>query len=200
MAKIKFTKSALREEEKKLQQLEGYLPTLKMKKKLLQFEILKATEQIDVLNNEREKKLQEIDEFSHLLTGKTVDVLKYAFVRHVYKRYENIAGIEIAKFEGVQFDKEEYMFFDTPPWMEGALFYIKKAVELHQNVLVEEEKKQKLLKELKEVSIRVNLFEKILIPKTCFNIKKIKIFLEDRDLEAFARAKVAKKKNKSKSI
>ena len=59
---------------------------------------------------------------------------------------------------------------------------------------VVKEKKQILEKELREVSIRVNLFEKILIPRTKSNIKKIKVFLGDQELASVAQAKVAKAK------
>jgi len=61
-------------------------------------------------------------------------------------------------------------------------------------VLIAEEKKQALEKELREVSIRVNLFEKILIPRAIDNIKKIKVFLGDQQLGAVSQAKVAKGK------
>ncbi|HEY5259666.1 MAG TPA: V-type ATP synthase subunit D, partial [Rhabdochlamydiaceae bacterium] len=49
-------------------------------------------------------------------------------------------------------------------------------------------------KELRDVSIRVNLFEKILIPRAQGNIRKIKIFLGDQQLAAVCQAKVAKQK------
>lgn len=48
--------------------------------------------------------------------------------------------------------------------------------------------------EFNEVSIRVNLFEKVLIPRTEDNIKKITIFLGDQQLAAVSQAKVAKAK------
>jgi V/A-type H+/Na+-transporting ATPase subunit D len=44
------------------------------------------------------------------------------------------------------------------------------------------------------VSIRLNLFEKVLIPRAQKNIKKIKIFLGDQELAAVCQAKVAKRK------
>ncbi len=56
------------------------------------------------------------------------------------------------------------------------------------------EKKRALQKELRDVSIRVNLFEKILIPRSQDNISKIRIFLGDQQLAAVAQAKVAKQK------
>lgn len=59
---------------------------------------------------------------------------------------------------------------------------------------IAEEKKRALEKELREVSIRVNLFEKVLIPRAMENIKKIRIFLGDQQLAGVAQAKVAKRK------
>jgi V/A-type H+-transporting ATPase subunit D len=57
------------------------------------------------------------------------------------------------------------------------------------------DKRKKLLeKEYKEVSIRLNLFEKVLIPKAKENIKKIKIYLGDQQLAAVCQSKMAKKK------
>ena len=61
-------------------------------------------------------------------------------------------------------------------------------------IKIAQEKKIALEKELREVSIRVNLFEKILIPRALKNIKKIKIFLGDQQLAAVSQAKVAKRK------
>ena len=62
------------------------------------------------------------------------------------------------------------------------------------------EKKRLLEQELREVSIRVNLFEKIMIPRTLQNIKKIKVFLGDQQLAAISQAKVAKRKILEKSV
>jgi len=45
-----------------------------------------------------------------------------------------------------------------------------------------------------DVAIRVNLFEKILIPRASKNIKKIKVFLGDQQLTAVSQAKAAKAK------
>ena len=71
---------------------------------------------------------------------------------------------------------------------------VKILVVAKKKIEVVEEKKKILEKELREVSIRVNLFEKILIPRTQGNIKKIKVFLGDQELASVAQAKVAKGK------
>ena len=54
------------------------------------------------------------------------------------------------------------------------------------------ERRKILEKELKDVTIKVNLFDKILIPRAEANIKKIKIALDDQQLAQIANAKKAK--------
>jgi V/A-type H+-transporting ATPase subunit D len=44
----------------------------------------------------------------------------------------------------------------------------------------------------------VNLFEKVMIPQAMENIKRIAVFLQDQQLAAVARAKVAKSKIEAK--
>jgi V/A-type H+-transporting ATPase subunit D len=92
------------------------------------------------------------------------------------------------------FREPDYALFDTPVWTERAVELVSEVVILREKISIAEEKKRALEKELREVSIRVNLFEKILIPRAQENIKKIRIFLGDQQLASVAQAKVAKKK------
>ena len=73
-------------------------------------------------------------------------------------------------------------------------------VVIREKIHVAEEKKHALEKDLRDVSIRVNLFEKVLIPSSEQNIKKIKVFLGDQALAAVAQAKVAKQKILAKRV
>ena len=195
MSDVKLTKTDLRQQQIKLTQLKEYLPTLRLKKSLLQVEVNLTKIKIDKLTSEKDNVKEEVLRFGSLLTEKSgIDPLDYVQVDHVIKHYENIAGVEIPIFERVVFPKEEYSLFDTPIWIDTAIEKMKKLVTLKENIFVEEEKKRALQKELNEVSIRVNLFEKVLIPRAESNIKKIKIFLGDQELAAVAQAKVAKTK------
>lgn len=194
MADIKFTKKSLRDQQQKLHQLKTYLPTLQLKKKLLQFEISQTNMIIDELFKKYQKSLYEVDLFSDLLNRSDSTVDTYAAIEHVMKSYENIAGIEVPIFKDVQFKRSSYTLFDTPLWQDAALSELRTLIKIKQHMNVEEEKRRSLMKELNEVSIRVNLFEKVLIPRTNKNIKKINIFLGDQELAAVAQAKIAKLK------
>jgi V/A-type H+-transporting ATPase subunit D len=107
---------------------------------------------------------------------------------------ENIAGVDIPIFKTINFENASYALFDTPLWFESAIARIEELVTVREKIRVVQEKKRALEKELRDVSIRVNLFEKILIPRAQESIKKIKIFLGDQQLAAVCQSKVAKKK------
>lgn len=194
MSQLKFTKKSMRDQQSKLSQLQTYLPTLQLKKKLLQFEIYNSYQVIEELYKQYQKVGEEVDQISLLFSQDEPLIQRFAKVQHVEKSYENIAGVEIPKFLGVRFLEENFSLFDTSIWVDHALEKLKEMISLKQSMNVEEEKRRALIKELNEVSIRVNLFEKVLIPRTQANIKKIAIFLGDQFLGAVAQAKVAKTK------
>jgi V/A-type H+/Na+-transporting ATPase subunit D len=191
---LKFTKKTLREEQRKLAQLETYLPTLQLKKKLLQFEVFNCHNVIEELFKKFQRSNNEIDKIASLFSHGEESVTSLVHIQHVEKIYENIAGVELPKFLGVIFSKDSYSLFDTPIWTDSALEIFREMIKVKQQMNVEEEKRRALSKELNEVSIRLNLFEKILIPRKKNNIKKIRIFLGDQELAAVAQAKMAKTK------
>jgi len=195
MAEVKLTKNELRDQQSRLGQLEKYLPTLQLKKAMLQAEVGEARQEIAALERQFETQYATVEAFSALLSEKiAVHPEQAVQVAEVNKRYENIAGVEVPYFEGVVFAPFHYDLFDTPPWLDGVVANLRTLKETREKVAVVEEKKEALERELREVSIRVNLFEKILIPRALKNIKKIKVFLGDQELAAVSQAKAAKSK------
>ncbi len=192
---VKLTKNELRTQQTRLSQFLRYLPTLELKKAMLQFEVSLVFLEIARLNEEFRAVRHRVENFSPFLLEKVAcDLLQNADVLHVKKHYENIAGVEIPLFDKVVFKEPEYFLFDTPVWTDRATELLREFVIAREKIGIAEEKLRALEKELREVSIRVNLFEKILIPRAQENMKKIRIFLGDQQLAAVAQAKVAKRK------
>ncbi len=192
---VKLTKNELRAQQTRLSQFQKYLPTLQLKKAMLQFEVTLVILEITRLMEEFEKVRQLVETFSPFLLEKVdIDVVRNADILHVKKHYENIAGVEIPLFDKVVFREPEYFLFDSPVWADRATEILREFVVAREKISIAEEKKRALEKELRDVSIRVNLFEKILIPRAQDNIKKIRVFLGDQQLAAVAQAKVAKRK------
>lgn len=195
MAEIKLTKNELRAQQNRLNQLNKYLPTLQLKKAMLQIEVNEARVEIVKCEEDFQRAHEEMQHYAPLLTEKiAINVRDGAKVSKVSKRYENIAGIEVPYFESIAFEDFSYSLFDTPPWVDSVIIGLRGLAESQVKIKIAEEKKAALEKELRMVSIRVNLFEKILIPRAQANIKKIKVFLGDQQLAAVSQAKVAKAK------
>lgn len=195
MAEVKLTKNELRFQQLRLNQLMKYLPTLKLKKALLQIEVNEARLEIAAAEKAFQESQSQVEGYSALMTEKlSINLTESAKVLKVHKRYENIAGTEVPYFDGIDFADFSYSLFDTPAWVDNVTKGLRSLAESQVRVRIAEEKAHALEKELREVSIRVNLFEKILIPRAQNNIKKIKVFLGDQQLAAVSQAKVAKAK------
>lgn len=192
---LKLTKTELRSQQTRLMQFRRYLPTLQLKKAMLQFEVMAADMEISRLSDELALSRKQVEAFSPFILEKvSVNLLENAEILHVKKRYENIAGVEIPIFDKVVFREPQYFLFDTPPWTDRSTELLRELISIREKITIAIEKKRALQKELRDVSIRVNLFEKILIPRAQGNISKIRIFLGDQQLAAVAQAKVAKQK------
>lgn len=195
MAEVKITKNELRNQQTKLQQLQKYLPTLQLKKALLQAEVTGARLEIFDLESQLDLQKRVVDEYAPLLASPLpFDLSFFCEVRQVKKRYENIAGAEVPFFEGCSFETVTYDLFETPIWLEAAIEGLRGICKTKAHIHVASEKLHVLEHELREVTIRVNLFEKILIPRSEKTIKKIRVFLGDQQLTAVSQAKVAKAK------
>ena len=195
MTEIKLTKNELRLQQNKLTQLQKYLPTLQLKKAMLQVEVGEARVEIEECENNYQSLHEYGEKYSPLLAENlTIDLQDSVKIIKINKRLENIAGVEVPYFEGIEFADFNYNLFETPSWVDPVIANLRQLTEAHVRLQIAEEKKRALEKELNEVSIRVNLFEKNLIPQAEKNIKKIKVFLSDQQLAAVSQAKAAKAK------
>lgn len=192
---IKFTKTELRGQQGRLSQLQKYLPTLQLKKMLLQTEVNMADQEIAELNVRFKESEHKVMGYCKLFSDKNAtDLFPAVKITEVQKRYENIAGVDIPLLEKIVFQDAGYYLFDAPVWIDSAILGLQGLITIREEIRVAEEKKEALERELRDVSIRVNLFEKVLIPRAQDNIKKIKIFLGDQQLAAVCQAKVSKRK------
>lgn len=195
MNAIKLTKHSLRAQESRMQQLKKYLPTLQLKKALLQIEANESFLQLEKLLEEYEKQYTEINKFSKLFSAPDIATLLASLqIDNSTITYDNIAGLEIPVLQELTFRVPDFPLFSTPFWWDSALQHLQLLFHLKNRYTIMLKKHSILKNELRNVSIRVNLFEKILIPKTHHTIKKIQVFLGDQQLTSIAQSKVAKAK------
>ena len=193
MPKLKFTKQELRFQQNRLQQLERYLPTLQLRKALLQAEVLNTQTQHAKESSECKDAWNALITSSPLLQS-SLHLEKACDVANIETTMENVAGCELPFFDSISFVPLEYDFYDTPVWLDTFVAELQTFISLQAKATITEKRITMLQDELKQVFIRVNLFEKILIPQCNNNIRSIKIFLGDLDLSAVSQAKMAKGK------
>lgn len=199
MEKLKFTQQELRQHQVRLQQLQRYLPTLQLRKALLQIEVVAARSAHELIKESRHQQWQKLVQSAPLLGldpfAPVADAIK---IENVLKTSENIAGVEVPLFSSIAFQPVDYSLYDSPPWLDAFIRKFREFRTLEVREAIAEEKYTVLARELRDVYIKVNLFEKILIPRCQRAITRTKIFLHDRQLAAIAQAKVAKTKILSK--
>lgn len=199
MAQVKFTKVELVDLRKKLKLFEKYLPTLQLKKTLLQIEVNKAKEQIWTLQEHYNKEKAVASSHSKLLTDIAIsDLIESLSIQNVEVKIDNIAGIDIPILQHVHFTEPKSPVLYQPLWVDDAINLFRELKTSYQKVLIAIKRKEILEHELRVISIRVNLFEKRLIPELVGDINRIKVFLGDQDLQAVAQAKVSKTKIQKK--
>ena len=194
MAKIKLTKNELRVQKDALKMYKRYLPTLTLKKQQLQAEIRIIEEKAQAVRNQKAELEKGFSSWIAVFSEQNAFPDDVITVSNIKKGVGNIAGVEIPIYEGADFTRKDYDFYSTPLWVDMAATHMEKAMSLDLEAEVLETQVSLLEKELLTTSQRVNLFEKVKIPETQENIKKISIYMADQQVSAVVRSKISKSK------
>ena len=194
MAKIKLTKNELKVQKDALKMYQRYLPTLTLKKQQLQSEIRIIEAKAASVRQERENLEKGFSSWIAVFSEESAFPDGIITVSNIRKGTGNIAGVTIPTFEGADFSRGDYDLYETPLWVDIAANHMEKAMSLDLEAEVLDEQVRLLEKELLSTAQRVNLFEKVKIPETQANIKKISIYRADQQVSAVVRSKISKRK------
>ena len=171
-----------------------YLPTLTLKKQQLQSEIRTIEANAKAVRKAREDLEKGFNDWIAVFSEKEAFPEGIIKVSNIRKGKGNIAGVDIPTFEGADFSRGDYDLYETPLWVDIAANHMEKAMSLDLEAEVLDEQVRLLEKELLSTSQRVNLFEKVKIPETEENIRKISIYMADQQVSAVVRSKISKRK------
>ncbi len=193
MATIKLTKNELKNQKDALKMYQRYLPTLTLKKQQLQTEIRIIDARAQEVRARR--KMLEAEFTKWIAVFGEPDVFKPDMVKvsNIRKGTGNIAGVTIPVYQGADFSRGDYDLYATPLWIDMAADRMEQALSLDLEADVLDEQVRLLQIELRTTTQRVNLFEKVKIPETKANIKKISVYLGDQQVAAVVRGKISKK-------
>jgi V/A-type H+-transporting ATPase subunit D len=194
LAKIKLTKNELKVQKDALKMYRRYLPTLTLKKQQLQSEIRTIEAKANAVRKEREELEKGFGAWIAVFSEKEAFPEGIITVSNIRKGSGNIAGVAIPTYEGADFSRGDYDLYTTPLWVDIAASHMERAMSLDLEAEVLDEQVRLLEKELLSTSQRVNLFEKVKIPETVENIKKISVYMADQQVSAVVRSKISKRK------
>ena len=198
MAKIKLTKNELKKQKDSLQMFRRYLPTLQLKKQQLQVEIMRIQREL----NDLDAKIKSFEnEFMHWVDvfAEDIDIKSLLQEKQVHTSLGNIAGVDIPVLEKIDFKWQEYDFMTKPLWIDYGIMAAEKDITLKTNHEVLHRQLVAIQEELRITTQRVNLFEKVKIPESQGNIRKIQIYIGDLQTSAVVIGKIAKEKIQAKN-
>ena len=193
MANIKLTKNEQKKQKDALKRFTRYLPTLMFKKQQLQLVIRGLEADVKAKQAERQALEGEIQSWVDVF-GEEVEFDKLVRIKYLETEEGNIAGVDIPVFKGIEFEQIEYDLFKQPLWVDAAVEKVSKLLACDEELKIIARQLELLDAELRVTSQRVNLFEKVKIPETKTNIRKIGVYLGDQQTAAVVRGKISKKK------
>jgi V/A-type H+-transporting ATPase subunit D len=194
MAKLKLSKQSLHHQQEQLKLYKRLLPSLDLKRRQLTMEAQKAQEehaaavaQIDALETR-------IGEELPMLADEGLYLRDLVVVKGYKLGEQNIVGVRLPVLESLDCQVAEYSPLATPAWLDILVQRLKDAKTCRLRAEIAAQRLDILRLQLRRITQRVNLFDKILIPTAHRNIQRIRIYLGETERAAVVTSKLAKSK------
>jgi V/A-type H+/Na+-transporting ATPase subunit D len=194
MSRVSLSKSSLAKQNRALQTYERYLPSLDLKRKQIMTERAKEV----LAQEETRRKIAalraRVTENLPMLANREIALADLVHVRGARLGEENLLGTRLPVLEGLDLVKRDYGFLSKPHWVDVLVDALSEMLTLQAQLALHDRRLVLLDEAVRKVTQRVNLFDKVLIPRTRANIKRIRVHLSDAERAAIVRSKIAKGK------
>ena len=192
MARLKLSKASLQEELVKLKLYEKLLPSLELKRRQLAIELDKARREYAATRTEVERLEARVGAELPMLANTEIELKDLVKMTALDIGQENVVGVRLPVLKEVECQVAEYSPLAKPAWVDALAERLVDAAEARTRIQVAAERVRILGRAERRITQRVNLFEKILIPRTRNSIERIQIWLGDLGRAAVVQAKLAK--------
>lgn len=192
MARLKLSKASLQQELTKLKLYEKLLPSLELKRRQLTIELDKARKQYAAARNEVERLEARVGAELPMLADAEIELKGLVKMTAFDLGQENVVGVRLPVLEKVECQVAEYSPLAKPAWVDALAERLGDSAEARTRIQVAAERVRILGRAERRITQRVNLFEKILIPRSRKNIERIQIWLGDMGRAGVVQAKLAK--------
>ena len=198
MPRLALNKTSLNRESRQLNTYERFLPSLDLKRRQLiaernraRQELAKTDVRIDDLNSRLGPELP-------MAADKRLNLRGLVVVEDVAVGEENLVGLRLPVLEDATMRRASYSFLARPHWVDVLADVLETILMLRIQRQVQTQRLEILEVAVNKITQRVNLFDKVLIPRTRDNIRKIGIMLSDAEKAAVVNAKIAKRKRQQR--
>jgi V/A-type H+/Na+-transporting ATPase subunit D len=188
----KLSKSNLQLARTQLKLYKRLLPSLDMKRRQLTIEHEKAMADYSRARQMMDHLNASIGEELPMLGGTDIVLDGLAHLATCKLGEENVVGVRLPVLREIDVKIADYSRVARPTWVDLLAQRLKQSIEQQMRVNVSEKRLIILAKSLRQITQRVNLFERILIPEAKKTIRRIRIFLGDLERDAVVRSKLAK--------
>ena len=194
MATLALNKTSLHKENERLRTFERFLPTLDLKRKQLLMERAKAAAALAGIQTDLEELQGLVAAQLPMVSNELVDLTKLVEVTGVELATENVVGAHVPVLKSFKCETRPYGYLARPHWVDNTVVRLREMLELKVRIQVARRRFELLEVAARKITQRVNLFEKVLIPRTRLSIKRIRLFLSDAERISVVQAKIAKGK------
>lgn len=199
MARLLLSKATLSAQRKQLAAYRRFLPSLEMKRQQLMATVKSSEQRLFDQQRAIQELQQRVAQQYPMLANERIELDQLVTINAVHTQRNNIVGVWIDDIVEIEFNCAPISILTRPHWVDGIQRLLQQALDLEIRQLQQQKILNCLKAELLKVTQRVNLFDKVLIPQALVNIRKIQIYLDDKDREAVITSKIAKNKRAAQS-
>lgn len=200
MARLALNKSSLSKLTRQLVTFERFLPSLDLKRKQLMAERARAQVALQRTGQEMATLRESIAGRLPMLANREIELAELVQLKAARLGEENVVGTRLPVLQGVEVRLRDYGYLEKPHWVDRLSDDLTSMIELNVRLTVERRRVALLEEAVRKVTQRVNLFEKVLIPRAKEHIRKIRIYLSDAERAAVVRSKIAKRKRAAEGV
>ena len=194
MARLPLNKAALSRRKRDLATYNQFLPSLDLKRKQLIAARGEAKAELARLEEEERTLHARIGADLPMLADESVKVEGLVRVAGLDLDETTVAGVAVPVVGEIRLETRDHGRLVTPHWLDRLAETWREALRLAIEIRVCRARLSRIAEALATVTQRINLFEKVLIPRTEREISRIAIALEEAERAGVIRAKVAKRK------
>lgn len=174
---------------------ERVLPSLDLKRKQLIAERQRAERELGSIDDRIERLLTDVSALLPMLAVRAIPLKGLVQVERAEVTYRNLLGVTLPEAGDIEIAVHPYSYLGKPHWVDAAAEHVRELAGLRLRREVAAERVRRLRAAERKAVQRVNLLDKVLIPRTRERIRNVEIALADAERTAVVRSKIAKRRH-----